>query len=51
MKTATSTPIRVLFVLQPDSLLLDWAGPAEALRLANQCLSSVPTLSHRSVVS
>jgi transcriptional regulator GlxA family with amidase domain len=27
-----------LFVLQPDSLLLDWAGPAEALRMANQCL-------------
>ena len=34
------TPIQVLFVLQPDSLLLDWAGPAEALRLANQCLRS-----------
>lgn len=40
MKTATSAPIRVLFVLQPDSLLLDWAGPAEALRLANQCLQA-----------
>lgn len=34
----TPTPIRVIFVLLPDSLLLDWAGPAEALRLANQCL-------------
>lgn len=30
--------IDVLFVLQPDSLALDWAGPAEALRLANQAL-------------
>jgi transcriptional regulator GlxA family with amidase domain len=29
------TPIEVLFVLMPDSLLLDWAGPAEAFRLAN----------------
>src|SRR5664279_776015 len=37
-KMAPSAPIQVLFVLQPDSLLLDWAGPAEALRLANQCL-------------
>ena len=34
---ALALPIRVCFVLQPDSLLLDWAGPAEALRLANQC--------------
>jgi len=31
-------PIRVLFVLLPDSLVLDWAGPAEALRIANQLL-------------
>jgi len=30
--------IDVLFVLLPDSLILDWAGPAEALRIANQCL-------------
>lgn len=29
-------PIHVLFVLLPGSLILDWAGPAEALRLANQ---------------
>jgi len=36
----TTSPIEVLFVLMPDSLLLDWAGPAEALRLANQCLTS-----------
>lgn len=28
--------ISVLFVLMPHSLVLDWAGPAEALRLANQ---------------
>ena len=28
----------VLFVLLPDSLILDWAGPAEALRMANQVL-------------
>ena len=31
-------PIRVVFVLLPDSLVLDWAGPAEALRIANQLL-------------
>lgn len=37
MNTAVPT-IQVLFVVQPDSLLLDWAGPAEALRMANQCL-------------
>ena len=40
MNAVPSAPIRVLFVLQPDSLLLDWAGPAEALRLANQCLNA-----------
>lgn len=34
----TSAPIRVLFVLLPGSLALDWAGPAEALRTANQVL-------------
>lgn len=28
-------PLPVLFVLQDDSLVLDWAGPAEALRLAS----------------
>lgn len=28
----------VLFVLLPDSLILDWAGPAEALRMANQAM-------------
>ena len=30
--------IDVHFVLLDDSLILDWAGPAEALRIANQCL-------------
>jgi transcriptional regulator GlxA family with amidase domain len=33
-----SAPIRVVFVLLPNSLVLDWAGPAEALRIANQKL-------------
>ena len=28
----------VLFLLLPDSLILDWAGPAEALRIANQAM-------------
>lgn len=32
------TPTEVLFVLLPDSLILDWAGPAEALRIANRLL-------------
>jgi transcriptional regulator GlxA family with amidase domain len=31
--------IRVLFVLLPNSLALDWAGPAEALRMANEELA------------
>lgn len=31
-------PIRVVFALLPNSLVLDWAGPAEALRMANQQL-------------
>jgi transcriptional regulator GlxA family with amidase domain len=37
-------PIDVLFVLSPDSLLLDIAGPAEAFRLANlhRALLSLP---------
>ncbi len=30
--------IEVLFVLLPDTLILDWAGPAEAFRIANQSL-------------
>ena len=32
------SPVHVHFVLLPDSLILDWAGPAEALRMANQHL-------------
>ena len=38
MDPALSGPIRVAFVLLPGSLILDWAGPAEALRITNQCL-------------
>ena len=33
---AIDAPIDVLFLLLPGSLILDWAGPAEALRIANQ---------------
>lgn len=33
-------PIQVMFALLPDSLVLDWAGPAEALRIANQVLQA-----------
>lgn len=32
------SPVDVLFVVLPDTLLLDLAGPAEAFRLANQAL-------------
>lgn len=32
-------PIPVLFLLLPGSLVLDWAGPAEAFRIANHCLA------------
>lgn len=32
------TRIAVFFALLPGSLILDWAGPAEALRIANRCL-------------
>lgn len=35
----TKPAIPVLFLLLPGSLVLDWAGPAEALRIANQCLA------------
>jgi transcriptional regulator GlxA family with amidase domain len=35
---AAPAPIRVVFALLPHSLVLDWAGPAEALRIANQLL-------------
>lgn len=37
---AQTAPISVLFALLPDSLVLDWAGPAEALRIANQLLAA-----------
>src|SRR5450830_1019165 len=39
-QAAPSAPIEVLFALLPDSLALDWAGPAEALRMANQALQA-----------
>ncbi len=35
---AAPAAIEVLFVLLPDTLILDWAGPAEAFRIANQSL-------------
>ena len=35
-QTAVTAAIDVFFVLLPDSLILDWAGPAEAFRIANQ---------------
>lgn len=31
-----AAPIPVFFVVLPGSLMLDWVGPAEALRIANQ---------------
>ena len=36
----SGAPVNVHFVMLDDSLVLDWAGPAEALRIANQCLHS-----------
>ena len=30
----------VLFLLLPDTLILDWAGPAEALRMANRAMEA-----------
>lgn len=36
----TNDLITVWFVLLPGSLILDWAGPAEALRIANQLLKA-----------
>lgn len=33
-------PVTLWFVLLPDSLVLDWAGPAEAFRMANQLLGA-----------
>lgn len=39
MPTLPPIPIDVLFVLLPESVTLDWAGPAEAFRIANQSLA------------
>lgn len=38
MADTPANPIEVFFVLLPDTLALDWAGPAEALRITNQVL-------------
>ena len=38
MPNPVPSPIHVYFALLPGSLVLDWAGPAEALRIANQRL-------------
>jgi transcriptional regulator GlxA family with amidase domain len=35
---AAATMLDAVFLIQPHALLLDLAGPAEALRLANQAL-------------
>lgn len=35
LKASAQPTWDVLFLLLPDSLILDWAGPAEALRMAN----------------
>lgn len=40
MNPPASPAVDVHFVLHDDSLILDWAGPAEALRIANDCLKS-----------
>ncbi|MCE1192891.1 MAG: helix-turn-helix domain-containing protein [Acidovorax sp.] len=40
MTAAPPAPIHVYFALLPGSLVLDWAGPAEALRIANQALAA-----------
>jgi transcriptional regulator GlxA family with amidase domain len=40
LTASPETPVDVHFVMLDDSLVLDWAGPAEALRIANQCLRS-----------
>ena len=46
MSVTESAPglIDVYFVLLPDSLVLDWAGPAEALRITNQALMALGQL-------
>lgn len=37
----TPSTCRVLFVLLPHSLTLDWAGPAEVLRCTNSVLEGL----------
>jgi transcriptional regulator GlxA family with amidase domain len=39
-RLSEAASIRVVFALLPHSLVLDWAGPAEALRIANQFLQA-----------
>jgi transcriptional regulator GlxA family with amidase domain len=41
LRLAKHAPIDVYFVVLPDTLVLDWAGPAEALRIANQRLQQL----------
>ncbi len=40
MNAVNRSPVHVCFVLLPGSLILDWAGPAEAFRIANQLLTA-----------
>ncbi len=40
MDKTPPNPIRVVFALLPHSTAIDWAGPAEALRIANQWLAA-----------
>ena len=39
MPNPVPSPIHVYFALLPGSLVLDWAGPAEALRIAQRMLA------------
>ncbi len=39
-KLLKPSPIEVLFVVLPDTLMLDWAGPAEAFRIANRSVAA-----------
>ena len=41
MKPLSPEAKQVCFVLQDDSLVLDWAGPAEALRVASQQIAAL----------
>ena len=42
--------VHVYFVLHPHAVILDWAGPAEALRIANQKLAAQGNPDRKSVV-